>query len=267
MLLSRSGSSGDTWADRNRTPAIGLGDRLDFGSIFSGRSGTSWDSSEFCFKIPDIRRSCRAFISASTVPVTPIPPIFEGGVARLDAAESSLSICFKSDSDSDLDLPADFRFSASGNSLEKELRRDLATGDLAGGGDTPSPVGEGLGFFPNIEESSLTPIPLLSNSNPLKPNLLKRGKLLQYLLVFVPVAFVRFAGWHEIIFALLLLFWFILVLVDGQLFSATASFIAVFLTGGWAVHRATFSRHTFQGRRAQFSATHATQTAADPAAT
>ena len=124
------------------------------------------------------------------MPVTPIPPVFYGGVARL---ESSLSICFKSDLDSDLDLPANFRFSASGNSLEKELRRDLATGDFTGGVDTPSAVGEGLEFFPNIEESSLTPIPLLNNSNPLKINLLKRGKLQQYLLVFVAVAFVRFA--------------------------------------------------------------------------
>ena len=151
--------------------------------------------------MPEIRRSCRAFISARTVPVTPIPPILAGGVApaapaaappgvvavaavavavavavvaavvvdRLEAPDSSPSICFKSDSDSDLDLPADFRWSASGKSLEKELRRDLATGDLAGGGDdTPSPVGEGLGFLPNIDESNLTPIPLLINSYSLK---------------------------------------------------------------------------------------------------
>ena len=155
VILGCSGSSGVGGVGLNRIPPRGFGDRL-LGLLWllltdSDRSEIS-ESSEFCFIIPEILRSCRAFISANTLPPTPIPSL-DGTADRLDTDWSSGD-------------------STSSDSLDVDPRRLLATGDLAGncgcccGGDedVTSLVGDGLGFFdPKIEDSRRTPIPRLDN--------------------------------------------------------------------------------------------------------
>ena len=142
-----SGSSGVCGVGRSLIPPRGFGDKL-LVLLDSGLSDLSEksDSSEFCLRMPDIRRSCLAFISANTLPPTPMPSFDGAALARLGATTSSPSAGFDSDS----------------GSLEVDPSRVLATGDLVGaGGGEASPVGLGLGFFPKMEDSKRTPIPRL----------------------------------------------------------------------------------------------------------
>jgi hypothetical protein len=86
-------------------------------------------------------------------------PNLDGTAERLGAADSdSSSTDFGSDS----------------GSLVTDESLFLATGDLVGaGGGEPSPVGDGLGFFPNMEDSNLTPIPRLGKHTKKRFELLK----------------------------------------------------------------------------------------------
>jgi len=152
--LGISGSSGVGGVGRNRIPPRGFGDKLLALLLLlltdSDRSDMS-ESSEFCFMMPDILRSWRAFISANTLPPTPIPS-FVGTADRLAMTGSSGE-------------------SAVSGSLDVDPSRVLAMGDLAGswgcccvcGGDEDitSLVGDGLGFLPKMEDSRRTPIPRL----------------------------------------------------------------------------------------------------------